>query len=61
MTMDRRSNLYRADLVYCGSVDSRESRGKLLQRKSTALSVIVRKFLVQRSSEPKRRSKYCYV
>jgi len=40
-------------------VESRESRVELLQIKSMALSVIVRKFLVQRSSEPKRRLKYC--
>jgi len=53
------SNLYRADLVYCESVESRASREKLLQRKSMALSVIVRTCLVQRISEPKSRPKYC--
>jgi hypothetical protein len=57
--MDRMSNLLRADLVFCESVESRASRGKLLQRKSVALLVTVRQFLAQRSSEPIRRPKYC--
>jgi hypothetical protein len=46
---DRMSNLYRINFVFCESVASRETRGKMLQRTPMALLVTVRKCLVFKS------------
>lgn len=49
MRMDRKTNLHRVDLVFCESVESRASRGKMLGRTSVVLLVVVRKCLVFKS------------